>query len=137
MAIKIGIWIDKRKAKIVSINKGGATLQTLFSELEEYRPKGGSGSKMKGGPQEVVQDSKYLEREKHQIKAYFNLLIADLPKLEALVIFGPGMTGQHFAKEIANNHKNLHSKLMGVKKADSMTDNRIKAWVRDFFKASD
>jgi len=137
MAIKIGIWIDKRKAKIVSIKKGAVELKTIASDLEEYHPKGGSGSRTKGGPQDVVQDSKYLERQKHQMTTYFRHLITSLTNVDELVVFGPGMTGRQFAKEIEINHKNLYPKLKGVNKANSMTDNQIKAWVRDFFKASD
>ena len=133
MATKVGIWIDKRLAKIISIENTEVQLTTIKSDLEEYRPKGGSGTKMKGGPQDVVQDSKYLEREKHQLKAYFNKVITGLPEVDSLVIFGPAQTGQKLADELSNYHKDLHRKITGVETADSITDNQLKAWVKQYF----
>ena len=133
MAIKVGIWIDKRLAKIISIENSGELLTTIKSNIEEYHPKGGSGTKMKGGPQDVVQDSKYLEREKHQLKSYFNKVITSLSDVDSLVVFGPAQTGQKFADELFNNHKDLHSKIIGVETADSMADNQLKAWVKQYF----
>jgi hypothetical protein len=133
MATKVGIWIDKRSAKIISIENGGELRTTIKSNLEEYHPKGGSGTKMKGGPQDVVQDSKFLERKKHQLKAYFNKVITSLPDVDTFVVFGPSQTGQKFADELFNSHKDLYSKIRGVETADSMTDNQLKAWVKQYF----
>ena len=74
--INIGIWLDKEKAHIVTITGESEKFETLRSEIEVFRPKGGSGTKSaKWGPQDVVQDSKYLEREKHQHKSYFKNLV--------------------------------------------------------------
>ncbi|MBD77621.1 MAG: hypothetical protein CL840_01610 [Crocinitomicaceae bacterium] len=134
MATKIGIWIDKRSAKIISAENGGELMKTVKSKVEEYHPKGGSGTKMKGGPQDVVQDGKFLERETHQLKAYFNEVITSLPVVESLVIFGPSQTGQKLSSELSNHHKDLYGKLKGVETADSQTNNQLIAWVRDYFK---
>ncbi len=131
--MKVGIWIDKRQAKIISNEGGGELLTTVDSSLEEFHPKGGSGTRMKGGPQDVVQDSKYLEREKHQFKTFFNQVVTNLPAVDSLVIFGPAQTGQKLADELANSHKDLHQKLKGVEIVDSITDNQLKAWVRSYF----
>ncbi len=38
--------------------------------------------------QDVVQDSKYLEREKHQTKRYFNKLAEEVNSADSLAIFG-------------------------------------------------
>ena len=133
MGKKIGIWMDKRIAKVVSIEKDEAQLMTINSEVEEYHPKGGSGTKMKGGPQDVVHESKYLAREKQQFRAYFNKLIAFLTDADAFVVFGPAETGRKFADELAKSHQPIYKKLKGVEKADSITDNQVKAWVRAFF----
>lgn len=129
---KIGIWMDKREAKIISIENEGKLLSTIRSEVEEYRPAGGSGSRMKGGPQDVVQDSKYTEREKHQLREYFKNVVNALPEIEALVIFGPAQTGKKFKKELLTTYKNIGEKLIGVETTDTMTDNQLVAWVRDY-----
>lgn len=129
----IGVWLDKDKAYIVTIEGGTETLVKIDSNVEHFHIHGGSGTRLKGGPQDVVQDSKYLEREKHQLRQYFRNIASEINDADALVIFGPAETNEKFSKELYENHKNLSAKIKGVKKADSMTDNQIKAWVRNFF----
>ena len=131
-----GIWLDKDKALIVTLEDGKERINKIPSNIEHYRPHGGSGTRFKGGPQDVVQDSKYLEREKHQLKVYFNNITNEISDANAIVIFGPAETNEKFAKELHGNHNTLAAKIKGVKKADSMTDNQVKAWVRDFFKSN-
>jgi stalled ribosome rescue protein Dom34 len=133
MGKKIGIWMDKRIAKITSIDNENIHFFTILSEVDEFRPKGGSGTRIKGGPQNVVHDSKYLAREKKQLKAFFHEVAAELTDVEEIVVFGPADTGRKFADELSASHHNLYAMLRGVEKADSMTDNQVKAWVRAYF----
>ena len=67
----LGIWLDKKKAHIISLEAKNVFMETVVSEVEDYHIQGGSGTKLKGGPQDVVQDSRYLEREKTSIKSIF------------------------------------------------------------------
>lgn len=133
---QVGIWIDKRQAKIVSIKNGEATMSVVSSEIEEFNPKGGSGTKFKGGPQDVVQDSRYLNREKQQIADFFREVIHRVENVDALVIFGPAKTGAGLYAAIQDQLPELHQKTSPVEKADSMTDNQIAAWVREFFQSA-
>ncbi len=131
----IGIWMDKEKAHIVKLKGEKEEFKTVFSELEFFKPSGGSGTKKaKWGPQDVVQDSKYLEREKHQLKAYFNNLVDAIRNADAIALFGPAEANEKFRKELLENHKTLAMKLKKVTKADSMTDNQVKALVGDYFR---
>jgi len=133
MKKKIGIWLDKEKAHIITLENEKAILKTVLSTIESYNIGGGSGTKFKGGPQDVVQDSRYLEREKHQFKAYFKEIVSQLKNANAIVIFGPAEANNKFKKELTENYKNISEKVKAVKKADSMTQNQLKAWVIDFF----
>lgn len=130
---KIGIWLDKEKAHLVSLENEDVKFNTIYSEIEFYNPKGGARSKTRWGPQDVVQDSKYLEREKHQLKLYFKELAKKIVNAEAIAIFGPADTNAKFYKELSENHKALAGKVKAVEKVDSMTENQVKALVRDFF----
>ncbi|WP_428741008.1 hypothetical protein [Tenacibaculum sp.] len=129
----VGVWLDKEKALVVTIEKGKENMKTIESNIETFRIHGGSGTKFKGGPQDVVQDSKYLEREKHQTKRYFNELAEEVNNADSLAIFGPAETFEKFRKELETSHKELYAKVKAVKRVDSMTDNQVKALVRDFF----
>lgn len=128
-----GIWIDKREAKIVLIENGNEHLSIIKSGIEEFNPKGGSGTRFKGGPQDVVQDSKYLNREKQQFATFFEHIIEKIEDADAIVIFGPAEAGQKLHTELLHKHPHLGAKTRPVKKADIMTDNQLKAWVRDFY----
>ncbi len=134
----IGIWMDKEKAHLVRLEDEKEAFETIVSDLDFFKPTGGSRTKSaKWGPQDVVQDSKYLEREKHQLKKYFNDLADAIGDADAIAIFGPADTNEKFRKELMNNYKPLAAKLKIVTKADSMTENQTKALVKDYFRHKD
>lgn len=131
---KTGIWLDKKKAFIVNLENGREDFITIKSNVEDYHISGGSGSRFKGGPQDVVQDSKYLEREKHQLKNYFKELATKINDADEIAIFGPAGTNEKFNKELSKKYKEVAKKVKKVKKADSMTSNQVVALVKKHFK---
>lgn len=133
----IGIWIDREKAHIVTMENGNETMNTINSKLENYRIHGGSGTRLKGGPQDVVQDSRYLEREKNQLKVYFKEIAAKTKNADALVIYGPAEIKDKLNKELQERYKDLSLKVKAVNSADSMTSNQVVALIRNFFKTNE
>lgn len=131
---KTGIWIDKRQAKIVRLAPDGTTdFQIITSGVEEMNPAGGAGTPGKGGPQDVVHDRKFTEREQQQLKRFFEQLAKEVHGTSQIVIFGPGQTGQHLTQDWKTQRADLAMHIQGVEKADSMTDNQVKAWVIAYF----
>jgi hypothetical protein len=128
-----GVWLDKERAIVVTLYNGDISVNTLLSNMEHFHIHGGSGTRLKGGPQDVVHDSKYLEREKHQLKKYFNNIISEINDADSIVLFGPAETCIKFKKELVLNHKDLSTKIRDVVKTDSMTEGQVKAWVKTFF----
>ncbi len=127
-----GIWLDKSRALIVNIENDKETMKIIHSDIDNYNV---TANRHIGGAKEIVKDIKYLEREKQQFKSYFKDITQEINDTDALVIFGPAETYEKFAKELGENHKNISGKIKGIKRADSMTDNQVVAWVRDFFEA--
>lgn len=132
--MKVGIWLDKKKAILVTLYNGKTSVNNILSNVEDFRIHGGSGTRLKGGPQDVVQDSKYLEREKHQIKRYFDTIISEIKEAHAIVLFGPAETYLKLFKYLKKNHQDLSNKVKDVVKMDSITQPQIKAFVKTFFK---
>ncbi|NNK11034.1 MAG: hypothetical protein HKP08_06795 [Flavobacteriaceae bacterium] len=130
---KIGIWLDKEKAHLVTLEGEKEHFKTVESDLEFYNVRGGSRSKTKWGPQQVVQDSRYLEREKHQMRDYFDNLAEHLKSADVISIFGPAEVKEKFAKAISEKHPGINAKVQAVETADSMTDNQLKAMIREHF----
>ncbi|TBN04344.1 hypothetical protein EYD45_06915 [Hyunsoonleella flava] len=134
---RTGIWLDKKKAIVVRLINGETSMNTITSNIESFRPHGGSGTRFKGGPQDVLQDSKYLEREKNQLRDYFKNLASEIRDSDDIILFGPAETAEKFYKELTLNYKDLSSKVKDVVKADSMTNNQVIAWVKAFYKIKD
>ncbi len=131
---KIGIWMDRQKAHIVTLTDDDEKFETLFSDVEFFNLKSGAPARIKSGsPQDVVHERKYLEREKHQLREYFEKLVRAVHGADAIAIFGPADAGEKFKKELVEKHNVLAEKLKTLVKADSMTENQVKALVRDFY----
>ncbi len=130
---KIGIWIDKEKAYILSMDNNTEAFTTVQSNLENYRPVGGARSKTRWGPQDVIQDRKFLERRKHQLKNYFAKIAKTIVDADAIAIYGPADTNFKLKQELSENYKRLAKKIKVIEKADSMTINQTKALLRIFF----
>lgn len=132
--MKVGIWLDKKEAFLVTLGNKEISEKTIMSNIENFRIHGGSGTRFKGGPQDVVQDSKYLEREKHQFRKYFETIISEIKEAQAIVLFGPAETCLKLNRFIIDKHKELSDKVQDVVKMDSMTKPQVKARIKAFFK---
>lgn len=134
---KTGIWLDKKVAYIISEDlEGHQDIDIIFSKVENYKIRGGSGTRLKGGPQDVVQDKRYLERTKNQLRSYFKKIVGRLNDSRQIVIFGPAETGQKFKKELVDNYESIAALLRDVVITDSMTKNQMKTWARNYFATS-
>ena len=132
---RIGIWMDKEKTQIVRLHEEEEKFEILYSNLDFFKPTGGSRTRSaKWGPQDVIHDSKYLAKEKQQLKTYFNNLADAIGDADAIALFGPADTNQKFKKDLERNHKALAKKLKAITKSDSMTENQVKELVRDYFR---
>ncbi|MFP2997296.1 hypothetical protein ABN763_15365 [Spongiivirga sp. MCCC 1A20706] len=128
---EIGIWLDKQKAYLLIFESNDEHFITIESEVEDYRIHGGSRSKTRWGPQDVVQDSKYLEREKHQLRNYFKKIIEFLKNANNITINGPAETYLKLKSEIDSNYRDIAEKVSMVNNADSMTINQVKALLKE------
>ncbi|MFD2098953.1 hypothetical protein [Flagellimonas iocasae] len=131
---RIGIWMDKQEALGVVFENGKESDFRVLSEMDFFNPKGGARSKTKWGPQDVVQDSKYLETEKHQMRRYFQKIVEAVEDADQLALYGPAEASGKFEKELHENHTRLAKKVKIRERTDSMTQNQFKAMVREFFK---
>lgn len=130
--INTGIWIDRHKAHIFTIEDENEIEQLIESDVEDFNIKGGSRSKTPWGPQDKVSERTYLERRKMQLKNFFHEVIKAINSSDAIAIYGPAETKIHFREEIKKNNKSIYEKIRIVKTEDSMTENQFKALVKSF-----
>ncbi len=128
----VGLWIDHKKAVIVSVIDGGGEVNTIESNMEKHvrykegaRPKTAYGSQHY--PAEDVQDRKYNEH----LNKYYNRIIAQIRKADSILIFGPGEAKIELEKRLA--HEELNRRIVGIETAGKMTDRQIAAKVRKHY----
>jgi hypothetical protein len=129
----IGLWIDRKKAVIVSVSADGLTIRRVESGLEGRvgyrgapRPKTAYSAQYKQGDDQI--DKKYLEH----LNKYYEKVIAQIRGAERLLIFGPGEAKFEFEKLLVR--RKVRFRDVRVEKADKMTDRQIAAKVRRHFR---
>lgn len=137
MKKQTGIWIDSKKAIIVTLNDGQEFIHEVQSDLENkvYHDKeGNKGSFM--GHQHINADKTFEERRKHQMNAYLNDVISTVSSSDELYVFGPAETKTKLQQKIFEDKSNTNAeKLKLVETTDNMTQNQIVAKVKEFYKS--
>ena len=121
MSHKVGIWIDHKKAVIVSASADRVTTKTLESEVGAH-PRY-SGQQDGGG------EKKYEQRHGQHLDRYYDEVISQLGQPEALLIFGPGEAKLQL-KERLSRSKALSERIVGIETTDKLTDPQIVAKVK-------
>jgi hypothetical protein len=124
MSHQVGIWIDHKKAVIVSASAGEVTAKTVESEAGPHPHY--SGSQEGGG------EKKYEGRRDLQLDQYYDAVIGQLGQPDALLLFGPGEAKLQL-KERLGRSKTLSARIVAVESADKMTDPQIVAKVKEYY----
>jgi len=132
---KTGIWIDEKRAYIITFEDGEVFMKTVLSDIDnDSKPLEKIKVLEKTGPLEILKDRKVLEIKKHFLKNYFKTVTPHLKESSSIVIFGPAEIPQEFGEELQNNFSDIHKKVIEIIKADSMTENQMQAMVREYYK---
>ena len=133
MKQSVGLWIDHRKAIVVTIKNDKEVMRVIESNVEpRVRLAGGSRTATPYGPQEVASESKRDERYGHHLDAYYSEVIQAIRDTDSILIFGPGEAKGELKKAIEES-KDMGRRIVGVESADKMTQRQIAAKVRDYF----
>jgi hypothetical protein len=122
MSYKVGIWIDHKKAVIVSASADNVTSKTLEFEL--------------GQPADATRDGRGEKKHEHRngehLHRYYDEVISRMGQPAALLIFGPGEAKLQL-KERLSHSKSLSERLVGIETTDKLTDSQIVAKVKEHF----
>ena len=132
MKTKVGLWIDHRKATIVTVTDKGEEIGLIISRVEK-QPRRSGDSPLKG-PYEAhhvqAQDSRQRALTGH-LNIYYDAVIASMRDAESILIFGPGEAKGEL-KERLEKH-GLGGRIAGVETVDRMTDRQVAVKVRQYF----
>jgi len=129
----VGLWIDHRKAVIVTIlGDGKEILLTMRSNVEPHvRFSAGSRSKVPHLAVETKAEDQRDRRFAHHLATYYDGVISHLLEAEAILVFGPGEAKQELEKRLES--KGLGDRIIGIESVDKLTDRQIAAKVRQRF----
>jgi hypothetical protein len=130
---KVGIWIDHRKAVIVSASADRVTVRTLESEVGPHsRYSGRAGSSAPEGGEDEGGEKKYEKRYRQHLDRYYDAVIGELAHPEALLILGPGEAKLQL-KERLSRSKALPGGAVSIETTDKLTDSEIVVKVKEHF----
>ena len=124
MGQDVGVWIDHKKAIIVSIAAGEVTTRTLTSDVGAH-PRY-SGSQEGGG------EKKYEERHNQDLDRYYDDVIGQLGKPDAVLLFGPGEAKLQLKARLGRSKMSSES-IVAVESTDKLTDPQIVAKVKEHY----
>jgi hypothetical protein len=123
MGQDVGVWIDHKKAVIVSIAADQVTTRTLKSDVDTHSHFSGSHS---GG------EKKYEGRHNEDLHRYYDEVIGQLGEPDALLLFGPGEAKLQLKARLGHAKKSLES-LVDLESTDKLTDPEIVAKVKEHY----
>lgn len=126
---QVGLWIDHKKAVIVTFTDKGQEIKQISGHLErDAQPSGGwaahSGKDYGEGDRQDNRFTGHLDR-------YYDEVIAFIHDAESILILGPGEAKGELKKRIES--KGLHGRTVDVETVDGMPDSQIAAKVREHF----
>jgi len=128
--MRVGLWIDHRKAVIVTLSDEGEATTVVESNVEKHVRY--SGHTPSGLSHESRPGTGEDTRERHfegQLNHYYDEVVAHIRDAEAILIFGPGEGKGELKARL--EHGGLGARVVGVETVDKMTDRQIAAKVRE------
>jgi hypothetical protein len=143
MLTNIGVWLDRRKAVVVSLQRATRSFEnpkettsivTIASDVDRrVRLSGGSRTgNTPWGPQQAAVDSKIEDRQKQQLKQYYRRIVHAVASGGGLLIMGPGEAKLELKKAL-EKQPSTAAKIIAMETRDKMTERQITARVRAFF----
>lgn len=132
MKNEVGLWVDHRKAVIVTIEDQKETVQIILSNMEKHtRFSSGAHSDtandVNGSTAEDMRDRQF---DQHLGK-YYSDVAYNIREADSILLFGPGEAKIEFAAYL--KHEKLDDKIAAVDTVDKMTDRQISAKVHDYY----
>ena len=127
---KVGIWIDHRKAVVVTIDEGLESRQVLESDFERHAgPEGSRRASTPYSPQVTSMERQIEQRRRLHATRFYKQVIRTIGKADRLLVLGPADAKLEFAAQVEKS-VGLKSARLTVRAADRMSDAQVAARVR-------
>ena len=124
MKQQVGLWIDHKRAVIVTVSGETETITHVASNVEKHIHHAGVAPPVSAGDLRDKRFSGHLNK-------YYDEVISSISDVKSILIFGPGEAKGEFAKRLQSVH--LGGCIVGIETVDKMTEHQIAARVRQQF----
>lgn len=124
MKSKVGLWIDHRKAVIVSLTDKVEQTRRIISGMEKHVRFSGRGQEASGEDQ---RDRKFTGH----LHNYYDKVISNIRDADSILILGPGEAKEELKTRLES--EGLGGHIVGIETVDKMTDRQIAVKVREHF----
>jgi hypothetical protein len=135
MEKQVGIWIDSKKAIIVTLDgKKEEKIVEIDSEVENrvYHNKEGNKGTF-SGTHHSDSETKFDNRKKEELNYYLKSVMGYIKGSDYLYVFGPGETKIKL-EQLIRDEKSLEKiNIKAVETSDKKTVNEIVSQVKDFY----
>jgi hypothetical protein len=133
MTHNAGIWIDHKKAAIVSASADGIRATTLESDVGPHaRYSARAGYPTPDGSQGGRGEQKHEHRYDQHLDQYYDEVISRLGQPDALLIFGPGEAKLQLRERLSRS-KALAERVVAVETADRLTNPLVVSKVKKHY----
>jgi stalled ribosome rescue protein Dom34 len=132
MRTQLGLWIDHKKATIVTVTAQGEAISEVLSDVEKQLRRSGD-SPLKGSYEalQVPADDRRQRALTGELNNYYDEVIGQIRDADSILIVGPGAAKHELQKRLEDNR--LGTKVVGVETVDNLTDPQLAAKVRQHF----
>jgi len=123
MATRAGLWIDHRKAVIVTVSGQTEHTKVIESDVEKH-------VRYSGGPQREPEDRRE-RRFEGELGKFYDAVVESIRDAEEILIFGPGEAKGELRTRLERT--DLADRVIAVDTVDKMTDGQIAERVRERF----
>lgn len=128
---QIGLWIDHKRAVILTMDEDGETMQTIESEIEHLHLRGANRARTPYSAQYQKGDDQLDKQYDGYLNKYYESVLVHLRGADAVLILGPGEAKTELKKRL--ELQKAGPPVAGVFPADKMTDRQLAAKVREHF----
>lgn len=131
---QIGVWLDHAKAIFIDPNDNDGKIDTVHSEMDTRVRHAGEGADgtLLGGFRSSNNEHHKHQREENALSKYYDLVGKRLSGFEEILLFGPGSARSEL-HNIIKADKHFNGKKIDVEACDQLTENQLRAKVRNHF----
>ena len=124
MKRNVGVWIDHRKAVIVSLGEKEEEIREIPSDMEKH-------IRFSGGAQVASAEDQRDRRFTGHLDKYYDKVVACVRDADSILILGPGEAKGEFEKHL--RAESFGARIVGIEAMDKMNYNDLTTKVREHF----